>query len=94
MPVARAGALALFGRKHQPAQVLDRDFPIKELGKATPYGVYDTMKNAGFVNVGISCDTAEFAAASVKKWWNEMGREAYPQVKSIYITADSGGGNG
>ena len=75
-------------------EVLDHDFPIEELGKATPYGIYDIMKNAGFVNVGISNDTAEFAADSIKKWWYEMGREAYPEAKSIYITADSGGSNG
>jgi hypothetical protein len=52
------------------------------------------MKNAGFVNVGISNDTAEFAVESIKKWWREMGREAYPDAKSVYITADSGGSNG
>ena len=73
---------------------MDHDFPIKELGKATPYGIYDIMKNAGFINVGISSDTSEFAVASIKKWWYEMGQEAYPKTKSIYITADSGGSNG
>jgi hypothetical protein len=52
------------------------------------------MKNAGFVNVGISSDTAEFAVGSIKKWWEEMGRETYPEATSIYITADSGGSNG
>ena len=75
-------------------KVLDHDFPIKELGKATPYGIYDIMKNAGFVNVGVSSDTAEFAVTSIKKWWLEMGRSLYPNAKSIYITADSGGSNG
>jgi transposase len=85
---------AEYSRKHEPIRVLDHDFPIKELGKATPYGVYDIMKNAGFINVGISSDTAEFAVASIKKWWYEMGRETYPEAKSIYITADSGGSNG
>ena len=81
-------------RKKEPVKVLDHDFPIKELGKATPYGVYDIMKNAGFVNVGVSGDTAEFAAESIRKWWHEMGREAYPDTESICITADSGGSNG
>jgi len=85
---------AEYSPKHEPIKVLDHDFPIKELGKATPYGIYDIMKNAGFVNVGISSDTAEFAVESIKKWWYEMGREAYPGAKSIYITADSGGSNG
>ena len=83
-----------YSRKRKPVKVLDHDFPIKELGKATPYGVYDIMKNAGFVNVGISSDTAEFAVESIKKWWYEMGRAAYPQAERIYITADSGGSNG
>jgi transposase len=83
-----------YSRKHDPVKVLDHDFPIKELGKATPYGVYDIMKNAGFVNVGLSGDTAEFAVTSIKKWWYEMGQAVYPDAKSIYITADSGGSNG
>jgi len=83
-----------YSRKRKPVKVLDHDFPVKELGKATPYGVYDIMKNAGFVNVGISSDTAEFAVESIKKWWYEMGRVAYPQAERIYITADSGGSNG
>jgi hypothetical protein len=52
------------------------------------------MKNAGFVNVGISGDTAEFAVESIKKWWLQMGKEAYPGATGIYITADSGGSNG
>jgi len=85
---------AEYSRKGEAVKVLDHDFPIKELGKATPYGVYDIMKNAGFVNVGISSDTAEFAVESIKKWWYEMGREAYPEADRIYITADSGGSNG
>ena len=83
-----------YSRKHEPVKVLDHDFPIKELGKATPYGVYDLTKNAGFINVGISSDTAEFAVASIKKWWYEMGQSVYPEAKNIYITADSGGSNG
>ena len=85
---------AEYSRKHDPVKVLDHDFPIEELGKATPYGIYDIMKNAGFVNVGISGDTAEFAVASIRKWWYEMGQAEYPEAKSIYITADSGGSNG
>jgi transposase len=83
-----------YSRKHEPIKVLDHDFPIKELGKATPYGIYDIMKNVGFVNVGISSDTAEFAVGSIKKWWYEMGQETYPKTNSIYITADAGGSNG
>ena len=83
-----------YRRKGEPYKVLDHDFPIAELGKATPYGIYDIMKNTGFINVGISNDTVEFAVESIKKWWFQMGRPAYPKAKSIYITADSGGSNG
>jgi hypothetical protein len=61
------------GRTYQeqktPIKVLDHDFPIPELGKATPYSVYDIFKNRGFVSVGISSDTAAFAVESVRKWW-------------------------
>jgi len=83
-----------YHKKGEAVKVLDHDFPLKELGKATPYGVYDIMKNAGFVNVGISGDTAQFAVESIKRWWYEMGAEAYPDAKSIYINADAGGSNG
>lgn len=85
---------AEYARKKTPVKVFDHDFPIPELGKATPYGVYDVMKNAGFVSVGVSGDTAEFAVASIRRWWLEMGREAYPSATRLYITADSGGSNG
>jgi transposase len=83
-----------YRKQKDAAKVLDHDFPIKELGNATPYGVYDIFKNAGFVNVGISGDTAEFAVESIRKWWYRMGAEDYPDASSIYITADSGGSNG
>jgi hypothetical protein len=57
-----------------PIQVLDHDFPIKELGKVTPFGVYHIFKNQSFFCVGISCDTAVFAVSSIRKWWH-AGRE-------------------
>ena len=75
-------------------RVLDHDFPIKELGKATPYGVYDIFKNEGFINVGVSPDTAEFAVESIRKWWKTYGETFYLEAKEIMITADSGGSNG
>jgi len=75
-------------------KVFDHDFPIKELGKATPYGVYDIFKNEGFINVGVSKDTAEFAVESISKWWNMHGKTLYPQAEEIMVTADSGGSNG
>ena len=77
-----------------PIEVLDHDFPIKELGKATPFGVYDIFKNQGFVNVGLSADTATFAVASIRKWWHSEGCFDYLDAREIVITADSGGSNG
>jgi hypothetical protein len=82
-------------QKHKtPIEVLDHDFPLKELGKATPFGVYNIFKNQGFVSVGISGDTAAFAVESIRKWWYSEGRESYKDVSKIVITADCGGSNG
>jgi len=83
-----------YQKKGAAKEVYDHDFPIKELGKATPYGIYDIFKNKGFVNVGISGDTSEFAVESIRKWWRMTGEKNYPNAKDIMITADSGGSNG
>lgn len=80
--------------KGQPEQVNGHDFQDKELGKVAPYGVYDQTNNEGFVNVGINHDTAEFAVASIRRWWKEMGQQQYKDAKSLLITADCGGSNG
>ena len=64
--------------KGQPEPVRVHDFVIPELGKAAPYGVYDIAANAGWVNVGISHDTAAFAVASIRRWWHELGAARYP----------------
>ena len=74
--------------------VYDHDFLVKELGKATPYGVYDLFRNHGFVNVGLSSDTAEFAVESLNRWWDAVGCKHYKDTKRLLITADSGGSNG
>jgi len=70
------------------------DFPIKGLGRATPYGVYDLGRNAGWVNVGIDHDTAAFAVQSLRSFWNEVGQQQYPKAKRLLISADGGGSNG
>ncbi len=70
------------------------DFVDKELGKAIPYGVYDISANAGCVSVGIDSDTAQFSVNSVRRWLDLMGRERYPEMKQVMITADGGGSNG
>ena len=77
-----------------PLEVLDHDFPLGENGKACPYGIYDIHHNEGFVNVGISSDTSMFAVNSIRSWWNEMGKERYPNASILYITCDGGGSNG
>ena len=64
------------------------------LGKAVPFGIYDLTENIGWVNVGIDHDTAAFAVASVSGWWENMGKNLYPEVNKLMITADSGGSNG
>lgn len=62
--------------KGAPHEVKVHDFIDKELGKAIPYGVYDIGQNKGFVSVGVDHDTAEFAVATIRRWWNGIGRVA------------------
>ena len=78
----------------QPEPVRVHDFVDKELGRATPYGVYDLARNQGWVTVGIDHDTAEFAVASIHQWWQTLGQAAYPDATGLLITADGGGSNG
>jgi hypothetical protein len=78
----------------QPQRVKSKDFPDKRLGKVVPYGVYDLAVNEGWVSVGITHDTAEFAVESIRPWWYRMGRLAYLEAKELLVTADSGGSNG
>ena len=70
------------------------DFIDKELGKVTPYGVYDMAGNAGWVSVGTDHDTAAFAVATIRTWWDKAGQAAYPGARRLLITADGGGSNG
>ena len=78
----------------EPINVSTHDFPSQATGKAIPYGVYDIAANEGFVNVGITAETAQLAVASIKAWWHDLGRERYPDATALQITADCGGGNG
>lgn len=80
--------------KDQPEEVMVHDFPINELGRANPYGVYDIARNEGWVSVGTDHDTASFAVASIVRWWYSMGQVNYPNAKRLLITADGGGSNG
>ena len=82
--------------KGDPEKVRVHDFLIPELGRAAPYGVYDVTQNAGWVSVGVDHDTAAFAAQSIRRWWESMGAEAYPQAGRIPVGAtalECGSGN-
>jgi len=77
-----------------PTEVNVYDFIDKTNGKASPYGVYDIQNNRGWVNVGISSDTASFAVSTIRDWWEQEGKILYPSSKRLYINADGGGSNG
>jgi hypothetical protein len=78
----------------QPEEVRVHDFQDKELGKAIPYGVYDVTHDQGWVSVGITHDTAYFATATIRRWWQKMGAARFPAATGMLITADGGGSNG
>ena len=78
----------------QPEVVKVYDFVDKKVGKAIPYGIYDVGRNAGWVNVGQDHDTAQFAAESLRRWWQAVGTVAYPEARQLLICADGGGSNG
>ncbi|MGH3264007.1 MAG: ISAzo13 family transposase, partial [Trebonia sp.] len=80
--------------KGRPELVRVHDFKDKQLGKAIPYGVYDLKLDQGYVNVGIDHETAQFAVASIRSWWQHLGVERYPDAPRLTITADCGGSNG
>jgi hypothetical protein len=95
------GNYANGGREWQPAgqptRVNVHDFADPALGeysKAIPYGVYDVVNDEGWVSVGDTADTAEFAVESIRRWWNQMGKARFPNATRLLITADCGGSNG
>jgi len=92
------GRFANTGREWQPAGEPERvnvhDFPGDAAGKAIPYGVYDLGANAGWVSVGTDHDTAGFAVATIRRWWEQTGRVLYPKVTRLLVCADAGGSNG
>jgi DDE family transposase len=77
-----------------PEEVRMYNFADKRLGKVIPRGVYDMTWDEGWVSVGVDHDTARFAAETLRRWWEEMGSQAYPEATKLLITADSGGSNG
>jgi transposase len=80
--------------KGMPEEVLVHDFLIPELGRVSPYGVYDLGQNAAWVSVGTDHDTAAFAVESIRRWWQTMGAPLYPAATRLLVTADGGGSNG
>lgn len=84
----------IWRKKGDPLLVEDHDYPSRGIGKAIPQGTYDVKKNEGFVTVGVSGNTAEFAVNSLKLWWNDFGKRNYPEVDKILICVDGGGSNG
>jgi hypothetical protein len=94
----KAGNFKNGGREWRPAGQPERvnvyDFIDKELGKVTPYGVYDIAANAGWVSVGTDHDTAAFAVQTIRTWWQKAGQPAYPAASRLLICADGGGSNG
>ena len=80
--------------KRRPEPVRVHDFAIPELGEAVPYGVYDIAADTGWVDLGITHDTAAFAVESIRRWWHELGAARHPAATRLPITADCGGGNG
>ena len=83
-----------YAEKGTPIEVKGHDFIDKKLGKVVPYGIYDIGKNKGWVSVGISADTAQFAVNTIRTWWATNGCQMYPNAKELIITADCGGSNG
>jgi hypothetical protein len=86
------------GREWQPSGQAERvrvpDFEDPDLGKAIPYGVYDVTAHVGWVSVGTDHDTAEFAVATIRQWWRQMGMHTYPNMQTLLVIADAGGSNG
>jgi hypothetical protein len=78
----------------EPVEVGVHDFPGDAVGVALPYGVYDMGANTGWVNVGTDHDTACFAVESIRRWWRQVGADAYPKARRLLVSADGGGSNG
>lgn len=80
-------------KKGQPVEVMTHDFFARDTPAAIPFGIYDVGKNLGYVNVGMDHNTPTFAVGSIKKWWDKLGSQLYPNATELFITADAGGSN-
>jgi len=79
--------------RQQPHDVLDHDFPSWAIGRGIPYGIYDEAHNDGYIVIGTSHDTPDFAVTAIRSWWRVVGRNRYPGAKRLLIQADGGGSN-
>lgn len=84
---------AEYRKTRDPRKVWDHDFPVAELGKVNPYGVYVLNSSTGFISLGTGHDTSEFAATSIAAWWDSCGKNSFPEARRIYITCGGGGSN-
>jgi Rhodopirellula transposase DDE domain len=78
----------------QPEEVNVHDFPSDGIVRATPYGIYDVVQNLGYVYVGISADTPEFAVDAICRWWQRKDRPRLAHEHKLLILCDAGGSNG
>jgi hypothetical protein len=83
-----------YRQKKEPRLVYDHDFPVGEMLKVAPYGIYVMNDNTAFVNLGTSRDTGEFAVESISRWWDIIGKHSFPNAEELLITCDCGGSNG
>ncbi len=83
-----------YRKRGEPTEVNVYDFPNLASGVAIPFGAYDPVRNHGFVNVGVTHETSEFAVESLRWWWRHIGRQCYPQATGWLVCADGGGSNG
>lgn len=77
----------------EPERVNVHDFPSEAVGRAVPYGIYDVQRDHGYVRVGRSADTPEFAVGAIRGWWEQEGRAGYGDAPGLLILADAGGSN-
>ena len=91
------GEFASSGREYRkskdPRKALDHDFKNKKLGSVAPYGIFVVNNNTGFINLGTSHDTSEFAGVSILRWWETIGASTFPNARKLFITSDCGGSN-
>jgi len=80
--------------RQEELAVNDHDFLRDAIGKAVPYGMFDLLRNHGLVAVGTSRETATFGVDSLRRWYQLIGRQQYPDADRLLLLCDNGGCNG